>query len=371
MENKEFKPKVLVLAPFPNEQNSNDGFIQRVSKMDRFMENYDRVYIQTSLKSFFKKSRIQYDESIVAYKINLILHWPILLKYALNVKLIYAHTIFNLLWLKYFFKFIKAPIILDVHGTVPEEIKMTGNISRAEKFDSIEKECFNKIDTAIYVTDAMAVHFSNKYPGFNFNNIIYGIIPDHIDNKNKQIPLNELSNLKTKLGIKEDDTVVIYSGGLHIWQNIDEMLTNIKAKVNDENIVYIFLVSDRDAMNKKIQSMDLKDKRIILDSVHSSELKYYYSISHYGFVLRDDIVVNRVANPTKLIEYLFFGLTPIVKLVEIGDFNSYGYQYITSEDFINNKLSNNKSPHNEEVVEKIFSSYDDHEVSKLFEKIKR
>lgn len=363
------KEKILVLAPYPNESNQNDGFIQRVKKMDDFMTGYKRVYIQVSLRSFFHKEKIRYGEEVTAFKINIILHWYLLLKFALSVDLIYSHTIYNLFWLANFFRFIKAPIILDVHGTVPEEILMSGNRSRSLKFDRLEKKCFSKITTAIFVTDSMRRHYEIKYPEFSFNCIDYGIIPEHINETNRQVDKQKLDVLKRQLNISEQDTVVIYSGGLHIWQNIDEMIDCVMKKENDQNIVYIFLVSDKDTMKKKLEKLNLVDKRIILDSVHPSELKLYYSISHYGFVLRDDNVVNRVANPTKLIEYLYYNVIPIVKLIEIGDFNKFGYEYITKEHFINSYLENEKCSKNGNVVDNIFSRYNAQTIKKIFDKL--
>lgn len=369
MSSKNFKPTLLVLAPYPNKDNLNDGFIQRVNKMDEFMEGIKRVYIQVSLKSFTRKEKIYYGTDVVSYKINFLLHWYLLLGYCMRANLIYAHTIYNLVWLKYFFNFIKCPIILDVHGTVPEEIAMSGNSKRANEYNSIERNCFKNISTAIFVTESMSNHYLKKYPNFKFNSVKYGIIPDHIKKENLVVSSEKLHGLKKNLNISDNDVVVIYSGGLHIWQNIDEMLSLISEKKSDENVVYIFLVSDKEKMHEMINNYSLGDKRIILDSVHPSELKFYYSISHYGFVLRDDCVVNRVANPTKLIEYLYYGLTPIVKLEEIGDFKAFGYNFISREAYLNETLTSDKNQRNQNVVDYLFSSYSDSQIKELFKNI--
>jgi len=359
------KASILVLAPYPNERNLNDGFIQRVKKMDEFMVGNQRIYIQVSLRKFFKKERVNYGEEVIAYRINFILHWYILLRAALSVNLIYSHTIYNLLWLSYFFRWIKAPIILDVHGTVPEEKAMEGDITQSKKYANIEKVCFEKIDTAIFVTESMRTHYKFKYPSLQYNAINYGIIPDHIIDANRTVSTDILKILKERIGVKDSDTVIVYSGGLHVWQNIDEMLDLINKKQNDENIFYIFLVSNKELMLQKMAKYDFSSKRIYLDSVHPSELKNFYNIGHYGFVLRDDNVVNRVANPTKLIEYLYYGLTPIVKLQEIGDFKSFGYNYLPIDSFSANRLEGKKCLANQRVVVNIFESYDDSKVRKL------
>ena len=59
------------------------------------------------------------------------------------------------------------------------------------------------------------------------------------------------------------------------------------------------------------------------------------STCHLGFVLRDDVLVNRVACPTKLLEYIQYGVLPIVLSDAIGDFKELGYKYIGLDDFVN------------------------------------
>ncbi|MGE0906881.1 hypothetical protein AB4M30_16785 [Escherichia coli] len=71
---------------------------------------------------------------------------------------------------------------------------------------------------------------------------------------------------------------------------------------------------------------------------------------HLGFVLRDDIVVNRVACPTKLIEYLECGVVPVVKSPDIGDFNSLGYSFIKVDEICSPLKM-------EELYEKVENNY--------------
>lgn len=63
-----------------------------------------------------------------------------------------------------------------------------------------------------------------------------------------------------------------------------------------------------------------------------------YQTAHYGFVLRDDITVNNVACPTKLVEYLQYGILPILLTPNIGDFAARGMEYLPLEDLLAGKL---------------------------------
>ena len=63
-----------------------------------------------------------------------------------------------------------------------------------------------------------------------------------------------------------------------------------------------------------------------------------YPRCSYGFVLRDDIAVNNVACPTKLIEYLQYGIVPILHTERIGDFAALGMQYVPDTVLLDGRL---------------------------------
>jgi hypothetical protein len=74
------------------------------------------------------------------------------------------------------------------------------------------------------------------------------------------------------------------------------------------------------------------------DTVPQDSVKERYLQSTYGFVLRGDNLINNVACPTKLVEYMFWGVIPIVIQPAIGDFMELGYQYLTLAEFVNGSL---------------------------------
>jgi hypothetical protein len=94
---------------------------------------------------------------------------------------------------------------------------------------------------------------------------------------------------------------------------------------------FVFYSHEHEVIRKQI-STDLLDK-VTLDFCEKERLAAEYSTADFGFIVRDDSPVNGVACPTKLIEYLCYGVIPIVELVEIGDFAEYGYEYVSLADF--------------------------------------
>ncbi|MCX3264077.1 glycosyltransferase family protein [Pedobacter agri] len=314
--------KILFIAPYPNEENSKDGMVQRVKHVDNIFSKYERGYLDVQHRKNFKGKTQIVDHLVKTYQLNSVVHMPAIHKILNTYDKIYVHSIaglFYLLWILPFIDFKK--IILDAHGIFPEELKF----ARSKKFivfALIEKYVFSKLTRIICVTNAMRNHFIKKYPHTNSDNyFVYNILPSFNTEYISPEPLNSTDKIN-----------VIYSGNLQAWQNINLMLKVISS--NDKpHIKYTILTGDVDGFKKELSRINLLHAEVLLASVKPQELPEYYSQAHYGFILRDDIDVNRVANPTKLIEYLSFGIIPIVKTPNIGDFMELGYEYISYLDF--------------------------------------
>ncbi|WP_306353547.1 hypothetical protein [Flavobacterium sp. '19STA2R22 D10 B1'] len=218
---------------------------------------------------------------------------------------------------------------LDIHGVVPEEERyFKNNLLLSKYYSYVEYQVFRRINNAVCVTNSMKNHFVEKYPFYKGNYIIYSIMPDNL----KEIDETQASLIKVR---NEKRIEVIYSGGVQGWQNIDLMLQTIK-KNQYSNIHYTILTGDKVTFENKIEEYNICSEFITVESRHPSELWKDYIAADYAFILRDENIVNNVANPTKLIEYLFYGLIPIVLSPNIGDYKELGYNYLLLNDFNEN-----------------------------------
>jgi len=101
-----------------------------------------------------------------------------------------------------------------------------------------------------------------------------------------------------------------------------------------ESYKYYILTGNLSEMESIFSTRGLyPNPKIEILSLSPEELKRYYVKAHYGFILRDDVVVNRVACPTKMIEYLNYGMIPVVLSPFVGDFDEMGYEYVKLSDF--------------------------------------
>lgn len=57
-----------------------------------------------------------------------------------------------------------------------------------------------------------------------------------------------------------------------------------------------------------------------------------YSSADYGLIFRKYSIVNKLACPTKLIEYISNGIVPIAEYTNLGDFTDKTVSYINKEE---------------------------------------
>lgn len=161
----------------------------------------------------------------------------------------------------------------------------------------------NKCDCYNFVTNAMReyliseYHFDKEKP--------YTIIPTlFCDTK---IDENVLQEVKKAEGILDDEIIILYSGSTERWQSIESLVTIIETIMKSYSSSKCFILT-----NGTISQIERLDKsirdRIIVKKVSHDYMRYYLSLSDVGIVIRDYNIVNRVAAPTKIAEYVTNGM---------------------------------------------------------------
>lgn len=336
---------ILFLSKYPcTKEEFRDGFFQRVVDIDNNFEHDERVYLSISLfKNISSKEEGPSETLRRSYFYNLFFHFFLIIRLFRTAKLVYVQSLYNALYSFLFIKYIKNTYVLDLHGVVPEELEYQGLRVKSAIFNFIEKSIFGKLDICIAVTQRMADYYKLKYPRCKCEYIVYTIFP---------------SNLTEYHSEKDDHNncvSIIYSGNTQKWQNIDFMLGLIKNNLYS-NYKYTILTGELEKMKDALVLHQLdKEESIELRSVSPSKLKDYYKKAHYGFVLRDDVVVNNVACPTKLVEYMFYGIIPIVLSDNVGDFKELNYDRIHWST-MDAHLEARKSHSNVEIIKKLRQS---------------
>lgn len=299
---------ITVIAQYPDADNEKDGMIQRIAAMDNVMKNQDRIYIDISFRRNWMLKKYIIDEHLIYYRMNVILYWWYIFYVCIKSNVCYVHSIYNSLKIIpiYFFH---RRVITDMHGVVVDELKMEKRRIKSLLYGVIEYIVMNRGWMFITVTEEMKKHFCYKYKTKEDSFLNISIFTHHVEDNAEKV---------------HNNNTLVYSGNIQAWQCIDRLLEFIYK--TQKKYKWVILSGAKDYFKNKMSS------DIVVESVRPSEVYNYYDVSDFGVVLREDNIVNNVACPTKLIEYIANDLIPVVYSPKIGDFYSYGYKYLLQSD---------------------------------------
>jgi len=349
--------EILFVSDYPNTDSIKDGMFQRIKKIDEIFSGYNKTYLNISLSKHRIPKISEIGSNIKIFKLNYFLHYKKIERIFRKSKNIYIHSLYNFRALRNSFLTDKN-IIFDVHGIVPEELAFLKKRLKSYLFKRLEENILKYNPYWVFVSESMKDHYKKMYK--DIKGIVYPVLPITLGNDNED---EKLSLFRKMLGLNENDIVIIYTGNTQKWQNV-KLIASIIAK--DENPLhkYILLTGEKNEFKKILTRERVDFSKVILESVDPSQLQLYYRLSHYGFILRDDHVLNAVACPTKLLEYMYYGIIPIVKTTHIGDFSSFEYEYVNYKE-INKLTTPKKSQNNTEVLKAMFNKYKEENVLNL------
>ena len=329
------KRGIVFFGGYPFAAREKDGYFQRVAAIDQVFSDMLRVYIDFSpcpgqpygpwMQRPTSSTLVLNYYGTVRRKLLVMFCVTI---FALRYRRVYFHSVFGLCrehsWL------LQVPgmiAVIDVHGVVPEEFRYSNDFCSAVIMERLEEFAVRHAKGIVVVTKAMGRYLQGKYRERLRGMLLeYPILPPMPD-----MPWRQEECARP---------LVVYAGGVQKWQ-----LTPLMAKI---------MVEQRDLCRYAIYTPSPEEFAALLppqfrgcptfdlDSKNHDDLLEIYPFCHYGFILRDESIVNQVACPTKLVEYLAMGIVPIVNSPSIGDFEEFGMRYITLEDFANGRLPDEK-----------------------------
>ncbi len=313
---------LLLFAPYPHMNHIYDGVAARVLAIDEFVFDRERCYINISFTRFIKMKKYKKDK-LEAIECNFFLYFVYIIFLVLKANTIYCHTMMNYLRALPFCWW-KRNVIVDIHGVLVDELKYNkASMFKIILYGIVEKIIISKAKKVICVSKAMSNYYIDKYRMGRTDKFIV-------------LPIFSRKYDKNKILAKDYGTnIAIYAGNLDKWQCIDDML-NISIKRNDKK--YVYLVSDKSAFSNMVSHVNLSERGVdyYYDSVPKECVEGYYEKADFGFIIREDNIVNAVSCPTKLTEYICNGVIPIKNEYSLGDFS--GIKYISVEKFVRNQI---------------------------------
>lgn len=313
---------ICIFAPMFNKENEKDGYIQRIKAIDStVLQNLYKVYLYDEGAECpgMRFDFIDEAHSYIVFNSHDKVQLDAILSLVEKCGRMYTHSLLRFMEdrsapeLQKIFDLKNVMKFWDVHGSVPEEYALSGSELGAQLAGKIESVLARKADVVIVVTKAMGVFLRKKYPQMQARIVILPIL-----NPSLLKPIDDSSKQE------HEGMVITYAGGLQPWQNI-ELMQDVIGRTCDRYLYRIF-VPDAEAFRSMFGAA--MPVNCTVASKTPEELYKEYEKCDLGFVLRDDSPVNLVACPTKIIEYLRFGIIPVLKSSAIGDFVALGMKYI-------------------------------------------
>ena len=224
-------------------------------------------------------------------------------------------------------------------GIMPEESYLRNHsYIRRTVLEILEKNAIKHSKFCFMVSNAMKRHYESKY-NINFGEKYY-IMPcgnEKFHHESFYSPS------------RYENNVFCYVGSINAWQFVDESIRLYKEiEQKHEGTKLLLLVKDRSKAEEMADKYHVNNYEI--DYVPLEKLQERLSSVKYGFMLRADIELNRIATPTKLSTYLANGIIPIFSeclegVNEITDDSKYKIklkdEHDTTgiEDFMNIKIN--------------------------------
>ena len=325
--------RILVIAPCPGLSVVTEGMMQRVSEIDKFMRDgvtQARIdYLKPSLRSMPSRVKTPSHDTY-EYTFNLFINLAEIRHFIKSYDVIYIHSVYNYRFIWPIIENSKNFVVADLHGIVPEEELFSGRKTSAVTLGLLEMMLIKRANLVVTVSESMVHHFANKY------NLSCDIIKKFVT-----FPVfGEATYIKASDSEKEN--IAIYAGGLQPWQNVP-LINQAIPKLSEAGYSTEFYYPNyaKDMMEEElINKIERRSSRI--GSLNKMELVERYRVSRLGFLLRDDVAVNRVSFPTKLSEYLESFILPIVLQPYIGDFSRGGFEYLRYSDLLVGNIPDSK-----------------------------
>ena len=221
-------------------------------------------------------------------------------------------------------KFPQDRFHLDVRGHWPSEFLYRTGVelqSAMEFFDENEyinsannfrlKEAIAKADSVSTVSLALKALLKQHYNAPERTYVVPCCIDKLSDRKRR-------TAIRNKWHVLENEKLIVYSGGTAAYQHLpDLVIPFLKELVRFEDIKAVFLSHQKEEIMQLLAAQDFPKDRVIVEQVPQELVRDYLSACDVGLMIRKPTLVNQLANPVKIAEYLGAGL-PIILQKDVG-----------------------------------------------------
>lgn len=288
----------------------------------------------------------------------------------------YGMVIFSSFLLVHLIRWIKkdydVSVVMDLHGAAEDSLELA-RVSGFKKkvffnltyaaITRTYKKYYRYADGSLVVTQALEDYVRDNYvikDNFHFYHVPCATNSLCFE---KNVYIENRIAYRKRYNISDDELVFIYSGGVSVWQCVEETIQlykQLSVQLNKKTRMLVFSHSF-DTIKKLADG----DESIQIDSYGPDELTKALCAGDYAFLLRKDSITNNVAFPNKFLEYVQSGMhiiaTPFVYEIaqQIKDY-SLGILYNLDGnikgivDYLNND-STNKSEYSPRLINEVLN----------------
>lgn len=210
----------------------------------------------------------------------------------------------------------RVKVLYDCRGITVEEIEGMWSTSwkrallplKMSEMRRMENFVVNEVDILTTVSEGLSDYLFDHY-GRRPDLIIRPVVnPDKF-----YFSAVQRDAVRKQMGVCNTDRLFLFVGGGDYWQSLG-LLKCWWDSICRPNFTLLILThkpSDYDSWLKEVSN---KSGRVIVKSVPHSEVSSYMCASDFGILFRDSNLVNNVASPVKLSEYLCTGLQVLTNL---------------------------------------------------------
>ena len=148
------------------------------------------------------------------------------------------------------------------------------------------------------------------------------VIPCSVDVKdfsNSKFSVDKKTELRLRLGIKNEDKVLVYLGSIGTWYMLPEMLSFFKNLYQQNpNWKFLFITREKELVLKEIEDSDVDIGSVIITEAKRKDIPSYLSIVNWGVFFIRPTFSKISSSPTKQGEIMSMGI-PLIINSGVGD----------------------------------------------------
>jgi|GEM_PF-1982320 len=210
-------------------------------------------------------------------------------------------------------------IVVDIRGFWPAELLYKRGIEYPERAIGKDREDYEaaaallrqvlgQVDGMTTVSTSLRELLVKDF-GARQNSIVVPCCVTSNTDDSRRIEIRE------KLGIRPDEFAVVYSGTTAAYQHLEDLTMPFLKQLADKDpkVKLVFYSSEIDKINRIVTQLGIPKERIVTAKLQQNEVGAHLTACDAGVLIRKTTLVNTVANPVKIAEYMAAGLPVIIE----------------------------------------------------------